>query len=175
VNRLSEHGRKATAYHEAGHVVVGIIFGRDPLSSTILPDGKGQLGETKFEETPDFAKLGPNNWVNPKYRHYIKGRVVGQLAGTIAHDLNEPGRAHDAGDTNDENEARQFIEYQVPYELRNGHLEKAKQKAIDLLTRHWAAVEAVAQGLLEHTTLDRAAVLDLCEPFNLRANRESLG
>jgi hypothetical protein len=112
MHRLSEQERKATAYHEAGHVVVGIIFGRDPLSSTILPDGNGRLGKTEFDETPDFAKRGPNSWPDQQYRHYVQGRVVGQVAGTIAHDLNEPRRAHDAGDTNDENEARQLIEDQ---------------------------------------------------------------
>lgn len=84
LHRLSEHERRATAYHEAGHVVVGIIFGRDPLSSTIQPDGKGQLGKTEFDETPDFAKRGPDSWPAQRYRHYIRGRVVGQLAGTTA-------------------------------------------------------------------------------------------
>jgi ATP-dependent Zn protease len=175
LHRLSEHERSATAYHEAGHVVVGIIFGRDPLSSTIKPDGKGQLGKTEFDETPDFAKRGPDSWSDQRYRYYIRGRVLGQLAGTIAHDFSEPGRAHDEGDTRDENEAKQLIEDQVPDELRSGYFEEAKQTTTDLLSRHWRAVEAVAHGLLEHTTLDRAALLDLCKPFNLRTNSEGLG
>jgi len=175
VHRLSEYARKGTAYHEAGHVVVGIIFGRVPQSSTILPDGNGRLGETKFDETLDYMKGGPNRWVEPGYRHYIEGRVVGQLAGTAAHDLNEPGRAHDTGDTKDENDAKELIEYQVSHELRNGYLEKSKQTATDLLKRHGHAVEVVAQALLDQTTLDRSALLDLCEPFSLRANSENLG
>jgi ATP-dependent Zn protease len=175
VHRLSEHERIGTAYHEAGHVVVGIIFGRVPQSSTILPDGKGRLGETKFDETPDYMKGGPNRWDDLGYRHYVQGRVVGQLAGTAAHDLDEPGRAHDTGDTKDENDAKELIEYQVPHELRSGYLEQSKQMATDLLRRHWHAVEVVAQALLDQSTLDRAALLELCEPFSLRANSESLG
>jgi hypothetical protein len=32
------------------------VFHNLPQSSTILPDGKGRLGETKFDETPDYMK-----------------------------------------------------------------------------------------------------------------------
>jgi ATP-dependent Zn protease len=46
-----------TAYHEAGHAVIGILVGRLPLSATIVPDGTGMVGKVEFDsDAPPQAR-----------------------------------------------------------------------------------------------------------------------
>jgi ATP-dependent Zn protease len=63
----------ATAYHEAGHAVMGCVVGRLPLSATIVPDGKGVVGQVHFEVgVPEFAKSYLNK--SPAKRQYAEQR-----------------------------------------------------------------------------------------------------
>ncbi len=48
-NLMSDKEKKNTAYHEAGHAIVGYLTGCDPVHLiTIVPTGRGALGYTSF-------------------------------------------------------------------------------------------------------------------------------
>src|SRR3954452_13632012 len=104
LSKIPYRRRLATAYHEAGHVVMGITLGFDPLSASILPDGVGIIGLTSFPtELPEFA--GPSSNPSLKKRDYVEKRVMLKLAGTVAHDDKFPKRRHDDCDRRDYNDA----------------------------------------------------------------------
>src|SRR5262245_29014532 len=93
----TDQERIATAYHEAGHAVMGCLAGRTLEFVTIVPDGTGAVGRTQFtDDVPDGAKRYFDQ--SEKKQRYGKARVLCEVAGTIAHDLQEPGRAHDKSD-----------------------------------------------------------------------------
>jgi hypothetical protein len=46
----AEGSKEETAYHEAGHAVIGCVLQRYPLSVSIVSDGKGAVGKTEFEQ-----------------------------------------------------------------------------------------------------------------------------
>ena len=101
---------EATAYHEAGHAVMGAI--RDQASPSSLPSSptaEPLSAKINFPKTvgPEFkSHLGDS----PEKRTYIETRILIGLAGTIAHDVRFPARVHDIGDAHDEGCARAIIE-----------------------------------------------------------------
>jgi ATP-dependent Zn protease len=103
----TEVSSEETAYHEAGHAVMGCVLQRYPVSVSITADGKGLVGKTEFEQD---APPGGFRYFDcsEKKKRYIRTRVLIEVAGTIAHDMKYPGRAHDEGDANDEHWARQW-------------------------------------------------------------------
>lgn len=91
---------EATAYHEAGHAIMGAIRDWPPLSVTIVPHGAA-AGKNEFPENcrPEFrSHLGDS----PEKRFYIESCILIGLAATSAHDLRFPARVRDAGDEQDE-------------------------------------------------------------------------
>jgi ATP-dependent Zn protease len=57
MNKLSRDEQQATAYHEAGHAVMGCILSRPPQSVSIVPDDSGVRGRTIFDDDcPPSAK-----------------------------------------------------------------------------------------------------------------------
>jgi ATP-dependent Zn protease len=85
-----------TAYHEAGHAVCGCVLGRYPTSATIKRDGH-IAGKTEFE--PGVPSHGRRHFdQSPERRKYAEQRIVGELAGSAAHDLLRPGRTRDVAD-----------------------------------------------------------------------------
>jgi ATP-dependent Zn protease len=157
---LVDPQRLATAYHEAGHAVMGCIVGDPPLSATIVPDGKGAVGKVKFEAgIPEFAKSYLND--SPAKRQYAEQRILVELAGTAAHNLLEPGRPSDLGDQTDADSARDFARELVSWEDQSAYLCRARDEAETRLKAHWPWLEAVAAALLQHETLSRADILAL--------------
>jgi ATP-dependent Zn protease len=159
----AKENKEETAYHEAGHAVIGFLLGRYPVSVSIVADGKGAVGKTEFEQ--DAPKGGFRYFdESEKKRTYIRTRVLIEVAGTIAHDVKFPGRAHDAGDANDEHWAKQLVTEGVRADDdREGYLSDARQEAESLLKNNWHLVEKVAVALLERKQLSRAELLELCK------------
>jgi ATP-dependent Zn protease len=154
-----EENKEETAYHEAGHAVMGCVLGRNPLSVSIVGDGRGAVGKTEFEQDTPPGGFRHFDQSETK-RKYIRTRVLIEVAGTIAHDIKFPGRAHDAGDAYDEYWANQLVTEGVHLEDdRNAYLASAKQEAEDLLRKNWRLVEKVAVALLERRELCRAELL----------------
>ncbi|GLR86516.1 hypothetical protein [Bradyrhizobium iriomotense] len=156
-----EENKEETAYHEAGHAVMGCVRERYPLSVSIVGDGKGVVGRTDFEDDlpPSVFRHFDQSETKKKY---IRTRVLIEVAGTIAHDIKYPGRAHDEGDANDDRSARQFVTEGVHFEDdRDAYLASARQEAEDLLKKNWPLVEKVATALLERRELSRTELLEI--------------
>jgi cell division protease FtsH len=73
---ISEDERRRTAYHEAGHALLGMLLpGADPVRKvSIIPRGRA-LGVTL--STPDADRYGYD-------ANYLRGRITGALAGMAA-------------------------------------------------------------------------------------------
>lgn len=152
-----------TAYHEAGHAVMGCLLKRFPLSVTVVPRGQ-VIGETFFEsEVPDYAYSYLND--SPDKRRYAEQRILTELAGSAAHSILMPDRQHDRADSNDLYFTQQLIVELVSWEEdREAHLLAAQVQASDLLRKNWEWVEAVAKALCEKKTLQREDILKLRPP-----------
>jgi cell division protease FtsH len=73
---ISDEERRRTAYHEAGHALLGMLLpGADPVRKvSIIPRGRA-LGVTL--STPESDRYGYD-------AHYLRGRIVGALGGMAA-------------------------------------------------------------------------------------------
>ena len=137
----TEVSKEETAYHEAGHAVMGCVLQRRPLSVSIVADGKGVVGKTEFEQDAPPAGFRYFDDSDEKKR-YIRTRVLIEVAGTIAHDIKYPGRRHDEGDANDDHWAQQLVTEGVRIEdNREGYLARVRQEAEVLLKDHWASLK----------------------------------
>jgi hypothetical protein len=159
---MNNNERKATAYHEAGHAVIGAIHGRLPTSVDIVYDARGNAGHTLFASDlpPEFKRYFNQS---PEKQRHIEMRVLITLAGTAAHDILCPGRAHDEGDRRDEHEAFEMIDESRSWAQDNSaYLEVMKIKVCEQLTEHWPKVVQLAEMLLQRNSIsgaDLAALL----------------
>ena len=146
-------GEEATAYHEAGHAVLGAIRSRAPISVTIVPNG-GAAGKNEFPDDcrPEFNRHLGNS---PEKKKYIETRILIALAGTIAHDLRFPAHVRDAGDEQDEQRARAIIEENAVWadSCRDSYFRQLQETARGVLQTNWPWVEAVARALIDDKTI----------------------
>ena len=155
---LEEH-EEGTAYHEAGHAVIGFLIGRPPLSTTIIPDGSGAVGKTEFENgCPESFKSAFNQ--SRKKQRRVEVMVVTQVAGCLAQSIKFPERPRDPGDDMDEHLARDLV-MERSWQDIDIYLANARAQASALLNEHWPWVEAVAKALIERKTLTGDEVLAL--------------
>lgn len=78
-NVMSEDEKKNTAYHEAGHAVVGYLVGCDPVHMiTIVPTGRGALGYTSFRPEADRYQM---------YKQDYKKELAMGLGGRAAEEI----------------------------------------------------------------------------------------
>jgi cell division protease FtsH len=76
---IPEDQRRRTAFHEAGHALIGMLLpGADPVRKvSIIPRGKA-LGVTL--STPEQDRYGYDE-------HYLRGRITGAVGGRAAEEL----------------------------------------------------------------------------------------
>ena len=164
----------ATAYHEAGYAVIGILVDRIPVSATIEPDGTGVVGKVNFEtDAPAQASRYFDD--SPTKRAYARARVLGELAGSIAHDIFEPGRQRDRADQHDDHWASELAVEMVSWMDSGAFVATALEEAEVLLRAHWSAVEALALALLEQRTMQRAEILAAVRPHFDQVRTKALG
>ena len=78
-NVMSDTEKKNTAYHEAGHAVVGYLVGCDPVHMiTIVPTGRGALGYTSFRPEADRYQM---------YKQDYKNEIAMGLGGRAAEEI----------------------------------------------------------------------------------------
>ncbi|MBE6652189.1 MAG: ATP-dependent zinc metalloprotease FtsH [Ruminococcaceae bacterium] len=78
-NVMNDQEKKNTAYHEAGHAVVGYLVGCDPVHMiTIVPTGRGALGYTSFRPEADRYQ---------KYKQEYKNDIAMTLGGRAAEEI----------------------------------------------------------------------------------------
>jgi ATP-dependent Zn protease len=151
----------ATAYHEAGHAVMGCVLGRYPQSVDIFRDAHGNAGHTRFDS--DYPAC-MERWFDEseEKRRYLRVRVLIDFAGTVAHDLKAGDRLQDSGDQQDYQCAKRIVEESMSWDNDyDGYLARLKIETREYLVTHWASVEAVATALLRNSTLLRAEIIDL--------------
>jgi hypothetical protein len=161
---MSNDERRATAYHEAGHAVIGAIHGRQPTSIDIVHDAQGNAGHTLFADDlpPEFKRYFNQS---PEKRRYLEMRVLITLAGTAAHDILFPGREHDEGDRRDECQAAKMIEESASWHQdHTAYLEAMKIKVRKQLKDRWPNVARVAEALLRQNYLSGAELAALMAP-----------
>jgi hypothetical protein len=154
---------EATAYHEAGHAVMGALRDLLPFSVSIVPARNGIVGRTDFPDAPPAFKnyLG----TSPEKQAYIENLVMIEVAAAIAHDILNPSRVHDAGDAHDLQRARTIIEQNASWAEndRETYLQSLRNFARPMIAANWAWVQAVALALLEQRELTGADVMK-CRP-----------
>ncbi|MDR0837019.1 MAG: ATP-dependent zinc metalloprotease FtsH [Propionibacteriaceae bacterium] len=178
---IPEDERRRTAYHEAGHALLGMLQkGADPVRKvSIIPRGQA-LGVTL--STPDTDKYGYDE-------EYLRGRIVGALGGMAAENavfgVTTTGADSDLRSAT--NIARQMVgkwgmskrvgPMQVlsdNYDPRSMGISEAtlalmddevrriigecQVKAVQLLTDHRDKLDAIVSALLVNETLDEDAV-----------------
>ena len=142
---------RAIAYHEAGHVVVGIRLGLEVLDSDIERDGEGGRGHTHFAP----ADAGDRGQVE---------RVVTTFMAGFAAEI-KLGSADPQGSWYDVDLLlREWLAYLEPDPRRRPGLVGlflARAQSELEAPGVWAAVEAVASALLNDVRLDGPRARDL--------------
>jgi cell division protease FtsH len=170
--KVTEKTRRITAYHEAGHALIGHVLGanHNPIYKvTITPRGPS-LGHTSFEPSDEEHSLNLNQ---------IEAMIAMQLAGRIAEELLLGEQNVTTGAENDLKQATQLAYNMVTrwgYSKRVGPIYYGKsmdfipkavieQEVQAIITRNYARAKEIlianrtkldrlANALLEHETLD---------------------
>jgi Peptidase family M41 len=132
-------GRKALAYHEAGHAVVGCALGLEIEQVTIVPS-EGSLGRCRYQGWDDEEAAGD-----------VQTALIVLLAGTVAEEIAVGAPSRGA----DEPKARELA-------LSQGHSEaeaadciaRARMLVAAFLEEHWPIVKALAAALRKERQLD---------------------
>ncbi|MDX1341246.1 MAG: ATP-dependent zinc metalloprotease FtsH [Reinekea sp.] len=187
---MSEKDKEMTAYHEAGHAIVGRLMPEhDPVYKvTIIPRGRA-LGVTMY--LPEEDKVSYS-------KQYLKGRIASAYGGRIAEELVYGEDQVSTGASNDimqaTNMARnmvtkwglspmgpiQFEEEEQSYlgsqssrshisDETSQQLDKAIRDIIDeayatatkILKEHRAALDLMKDALMEYETIDAAQIDDI--------------
>ena len=176
---ISDKDKKITAYHEAGHALVGYFLpDHNPIYKvTIAPRGPS-LGHTNFQPLQD---------VNTHSKTELENIIASSLGGRIAEELIFGKNYTTTGAENDLHTAtklahnmvakwgyseklgliysadqeldfisKETIEAEVKLILHNAH-----KKANDLLTKNKEKLHKLAKALLEQETLDNQQVAEI--------------
>jgi cell division protease FtsH len=160
---MSEDEKKLTAYHEAGHAIVGLnVPDHDPIhKATIIPRGRA-LGLV--------MSLPERDQLSVSYRKYTS-KIAMAMGGRVAEELGYVDYANEqqsylgayGGGTNHSEEMQKRIDSKVKEMIDEGY-ETAKR----ILTEKRDDLERLAQGLLEYETLTGAEIQKVIngEPLN---------
>lgn len=154
--KRTKRQRIVTAYHEAGHAVIGRVLGLPCGLATIVPDHDSSghaLTPTPEETLSAWEREG-------KLRDMpstIVGRIISVMAGAEA-EIAILGKSS-VGDGADRREIAMMLDA-----IGQRSLESAmRKKTAALVRRHHELIEKVAQALLAHETLDAEAINAIVE------------
>jgi hypothetical protein len=161
---MSERKLRLTAYHEAGHAVASWVVGLEMEAPSIEPQGSslGRVGFTDMEAMEVYDDI--------LYRH-----LVSSYAGVKAVELCT-GRPTDPDDPNmDPSYKGSDWDGIMDLTLRLGGPEESGQAAVQeraeeeaqrTLRENWRGVEAVANALLRHRSLNSENLSRILEETN---------
>lgn len=158
MQRVSISPEIATAYHEAGHAVVALIFDRPVHKISILPN-RDHLGWCKFQK----GVLRPSD-------DWVEREVLIALAGMAA-EGRVTGRYCLHGAARDLRYARRLLSERAGSERRAERLERrllAKVESLLADENYWMAVERIAQELLLLRIISGRAARHLFEQATAR-------
>ncbi len=196
---MSDDEKKLTAYHEAGHAIVGLsVPEHDPVHKvTIIPRGRA-LGVTMFLPEQDRYSYSKSS-LDSRLASLYGGRVAEELifgedkvttgasndiqrATQLARDMvTKYGLSEELGPmTYADEEDEVFLGRSVTQhkhvseatarridEVVRSVIDRAYERAREILTRESSKLEAMAQALLQYETIDRemiAAIMEGREP-----------
>jgi hypothetical protein len=158
----------ATAFHEAGHAAVGDRLGLRLQAIDVDTDTAGGLGHTTFEPAGHWFDadrgVSPEDPTGARHREFVD-RIVTTLLAGLAAESRYTGQDRREGAGFDLLEAVRdwvAISYSSPEE-RRAAMRKLHARAGRLiqLPEIWAAVERLANGLLERRRLSGEEALAL--------------
>jgi hypothetical protein len=159
--------RARTAYHEAGHLVIGSLFGFRCSSVSIRPDEeRGSLGRVIPLDGPESRSHRVDSggqMVSGMSRETVEQWVCTIFAGFAAEvrfspDTDDEARA---GAWSDDEQAEDYLERAGMANDTKRHLLRGRTAA--LIEQHWAAIEYVARALLKHEEFDDDEAKCICE------------
>ncbi|WP_428240209.1 ATP-dependent zinc metalloprotease FtsH [Gynuella sp.] len=189
---MSEKDKEMTAYHEAGHAIVGRLMPEhDPVYKvTIIPRGRA-LGVTMY--LPEEDKVSYS-------KRYIEGRIASAYGGRIAEELIYGTDSVSTGASNDIQQATgmarsmvtkwglselgpiQYEEEEQGYlgsQTRSTHISNTTARevdeqikkiinrsyslATDILNKHRDKLELMKDALMEYETIDSKQIDDIME------------
>ena len=175
---------RETAYHEAGHCVVGGIFGHGCDDASIVP-GDGTLGHVTangmYWVEDDVNRDLDRELVEERVCSLYAGleeRVCSLYAGYAAQVRFAPESAERArlgagsGAGSDDERAEELLE--MAGLATAADRERLRARSAQLVAEHWPAVERIAVELLEHQRLGGQEVEALLEVVRGDSSEEDL-
>ncbi len=186
--RITDHEKRLTAYHEAGHTLVALNCKHsDPIHKvTIIPRGNAFLGATMQLPQEDKYTKSRNEYLDD-LAVYMGGNiaeniVIGDVTSGASSDIKQAtriaramvcelgmsekiGMIHYASGraTQYEQEDKSYSEafaHELDMEIKS-ILDNARERAISILTEKRNDLEILAQALLENETLDGKEINEL--------------
>ena len=156
--------RARTAYHEAGHLVIGMLFGFRCSSVSIRPDEmRGSLGRVvplgghAGQAAVDLGRGAVERWLCVLFAGYA-------AEVRFAPDARNAARE---GARGDDEQAEDYLERAGIANDSTRHLLRAR--TAELVEEHWATIESVARALLKHEEFDAGEVERICERAAVRS------
>jgi len=137
----------ATAYHEAGHAVVGHVFGHRLKKITIVPSkSENYVGCVFFGKRPSVK--GIDRDPSPKIRLAAEERILVSLAGLCAQRLFNPLTCRSLHGQEDFKEVLLYVGHLIRENETELFLKWMQVRTENHLRDHWKAVEVLAEELI---------------------------
>ena len=148
-----------SATHEmAGHSYIGFLLGISLARVSVVPDAKGNLGETRHADLPD----------TPDSLAFL---LSGEIAEVVIF-----GQARTAGLAGDRAKAREMAGRIVRKQGGNADelLEKARQRVLSMMHGEERAMRRMAFELVRRKTVDFEEIYQVLDQAFVVANREAV-
>lgn len=160
------------AIHEAGHAVVGMALGLPVRRVSIIGVGES-AGRTTGVHRPRWVRneleVG-SPWKQPRVVHWVLNEITTLLAGGLA-GKRLTGRFDQDGCRSDRHQEVDLALRLVDDDERQAGalLKWLRLRSLQLIDRRWAAINAVAEGLVTERSLSGARVRQIVGEIDPRA------
>jgi cell division protease FtsH len=196
---MDDEDRKITAYHEAGHALVQAVVddGHMPVHKvTIIPRGQS-LGSTMFMPKKDLLNHSKRRLLNQiccgmggrSAEEIVMGDITSGASGdirmvttTARHMVCDWGMTELGPIAYGDSQSHAYMGTQSDgsknYSEQTAHridqkineiVQKQYQRSLDILNEHRAALDTMAEALLEHETIDGVHVKEILEHGEMRS------
>jgi hypothetical protein len=151
--------RARTAYHEAGHLVIGMLYGFRCSSVSIRPDeARGSLGRViPLDVHGGRVSIGDDRGALERWLCVLFAGYAAEVR--FAPDSRDAARE---GARGDDEQAEDLLVRAGIANKTTRHL--LRGRTASLVEQHWTTIESVARALLKHEEFDAREVVHLCGP-----------